>query len=423
MRTARQRVPTLSWRHWFARTGGCESVGNGGRESAGNGGRESVGNGGRGSVGTWLRGSVGTGLRWCICCAAAILIAIQLFIPPIVGLSDQGDFARVIGHFGYAREDKATPLADAYVAPKYVRDPHARFPELEQPTSEYIFVATALLLNKLVSRDGKFDIVIMGVVHGAAFLAAFARLLWVVRSQVLVWILAALALTDVGYVAYWNSFYSEPASCIFFLLLLAESIPICEAAHQSGAGLQPRERPPGRALFVVLRWSLWAVLLVIAKPQNFVLATLLVPVILRIGWSSMWGRRLRLPVRSRARLRLWGRRFRLPVRSKARSQGLRLTAASGAIAIAIASAASLSTFPRANVWATTYNQIFLAILPDSKDRAADLSDLGIDAGFANLCGHRRMVAAHSDPGTGKRWRDRPQGHSVHRGAILSAPSG
>ncbi len=169
MRTARQRVPTLSWRHWFARTGGCESVGNGGRESAGNGGRESVGNGGRGSVGTWLRGSVGTGLRWCICCAAAILIAIQLFIPPIVGLSDQGDFARVIGHFGYAREDKATPLADAYVAPKYVRDPHARFPELEQPTSEYIFVATALLLNKLVSRDGKFDIVIMGVVHGAAF--------------------------------------------------------------------------------------------------------------------------------------------------------------------------------------------------------------------------------------------------------------
>jgi hypothetical protein len=283
-------------------------------------------------------------LRWCIWCAAAILIAIQLFVTPIVGLSDQGDFARVIGRFGYVREDKATPLSEAYVAPKYVRDQHARLPELEQPTSEYIFVGAAVLLNKIVSRDGKFDIVVMGFVHAAVFLAAFARLLSVLRNSPLAWILSAFALTDIGYVAYWNSFYSEPASCIFFLLVVAESIALC------GAGRPPRARPPGRASLV--RWTLWAVLLVLAKPQNFALAALLAPFALRLGWKD----------------------------------GTRLVGTAAAIAIAIAGIVCLRTFPRANVWATTYDQIFLAILPDSKDRAADLKDLGIDPRFATYAG-------------------------------------
>jgi hypothetical protein len=287
-----------------------------------------------------------------ICCAAAILIAIQLFATPVIGLSDQGDFARVIGRFGYAREDKSTPLSDAYVAPKYIRDPQARFPDLEQLTSEYIFVGAAVLLNKVVSRDGKLDIVLMGFVHAAVFLAAFARLLSVLRNSPLAWILAAFTLTDIGYVAYWNSFYSEPASCIFFVLLLAESIAILGHPALSGAGPLPPARPPGRASAAVLRWSLWAALLILAKPQNFMLAALLAPFILRIGWKN----------------------------------NLRFAGAAGALAIAITGVVCLRTFSRAGVWATTYDQIFLAILPDSKDRAADLKDLGIDPRFATYAG-------------------------------------
>src|SRR5580658_916453 len=76
-----------------------------------------------------------TRLRWSIWCAVALILAFQLFVPPIVGLSDQGDFARVIGRFGYARGDGVSHVY-AYVSRKYVRDPNARTPGAEQPGPE-----------------------------------------------------------------------------------------------------------------------------------------------------------------------------------------------------------------------------------------------------------------------------------------------
>jgi len=44
-------------------------------------------------------------LPWALGAAAGVLIY-QLCLPPIVGLADQGDFAKIIGHFGYGPEDK-----------------------------------------------------------------------------------------------------------------------------------------------------------------------------------------------------------------------------------------------------------------------------------------------------------------------------
>src|SRR5712671_2697417 len=102
-------------------------------------------------------------LAWIVIAVAAAILTYQLFIPPIVGLADQGDFARIIGTFGYAPEDRSATTA--FVAEKYVSDPAARKPEWEQPSSESLFVGCAILLNKLVSRDGRLDIVLIGVVH------------------------------------------------------------------------------------------------------------------------------------------------------------------------------------------------------------------------------------------------------------------
>src|SRR5260370_9858746 len=88
--------------------------------------------------------------------AAAAVLVYQLFIPPIIGLADQGDFIRTIGRFGYGPRHRGD-LKYIYVEPTYVRDPAYRAPEWEQANSEYLFVGAALLLNKLVSRDGTLD--------------------------------------------------------------------------------------------------------------------------------------------------------------------------------------------------------------------------------------------------------------------------
>lgn len=270
-------------------------------------------------------------LRWAFVAAAALIVSWQLFVPPIVGLADQGDFARVIGTFGFGPADRSTEYA--FVAGKYIPDKTFRLRVYEQATSEYIFTGAAVLLNKLVSKDGSLDITIMGLVHVLAFLYAFYRLLLVTSPPI--WIAALLILTDVGYTAYWNSFYAEPASLIFFLLLLAESISICRTPKVSTAQM--------------VRWSLWAFLWVFAKPVNTPEGILLVLFALRIFAA-------------------------------------RRIALAGALLIASACAVNVFTVPTPNTWPTVYDQVFLAILPESHNPAQDAQALGLPEDWLKYSG-------------------------------------
>lgn len=280
-------------------------------------------------------------LRVGVWCAAAAILSFQLFVPPIIGLSDQGDFARMIGRFGYAPEDKSS-FWDAYVKRKYVRDPAFRYPKLEQPSSEYLFVGAAVLVSKL-APDGKLDIRLMGFIHMAAFLTAFWYLLR--STPPVVWLVSLLILTDVGYVAYWNSFYAEPASCIFLLLLIAET---------------------ARPKVNILRWSAWAALLILAKPQNLALAPILIGFIL----------------------------YRLLTRAALLKPGGAERWIAAAIII-VACVFTLATIPEPLKQANTYNVVFLSILPESKTPAKNLQALGADPSLAKFSG----TGAWS-PGTG-----------------------
>src|ERR1700677_1220276 len=275
--------------------------------------------------------------------AAGAILVYQLFIPSVVGLADQGDFIRTIGRFGYGPQHHGT-LEYAYVEPKYIPDPGYRSPGWEQANSEYLFVGAALLLNKVVSKDGTLDIAVAGLVHAAVFLAAFARLLWVTRShpaRALLWIGALGALTDAGYAIYWNSFYAEPASCIFFLLLLAEAVQIARAGMLGPAG--------------ILRWSAWSVLWVLAKPQNAPLGLILALFTFRLAWWTNAG---------------WARAI----------------AAAGGCAMlgsAVFNVTAMSPYGRL---ANTYGKIFSVILADSKNPPADLQALGLDPRLSRYAG-------------------------------------
>jgi hypothetical protein len=282
-------------------------------------------------------------LPWVLGAAAGILIY-QLCLSPIVGMADQGDFAKIIGHFGYGPEDKSPELKYAFVGRTYVPDPTYRQPDWEQWTSEYIFVGSALLLNKLVSKDAKLDIVVVGLIHMTVFLAAFARLLALtrtLRAAPLLWIGALLVLTDAGYVAYWNSFYPEPASCLFFVLLLTESLAICQAARVSRLH--------------IARWSLWGFLWVMAKPQNALPGLVLALFSLRLyNWKK--------------------------------TRSIRQSSILAAALIAIAALVNIMTIPAPTQWAATYNQVFMAILPESSQPAADLEFLGLSPDLVRYSG-------------------------------------
>jgi hypothetical protein len=274
--------------------------------------------------------------------AAALILSCQLFLPPIVGLADQGDFGRLVGRFGFRAADGSVEYG--FLTRRFVPDLNARQRPYEQINSEYIFAGAAALLNKVLSKDGSLDLTLIGLVHVLAFLYAFHRVLQAippVRWGFLVWMLALLILTDVGYVAYWNSFYAEPASCIFFLLLLAESIAICRADEVSSA--------------LAVRWALWGILFVMAKPQNAPVGILLALLALR--------------------LRTW---------SKSPEKGR--IAIGSSLAIAAATAFIILKAPLPNQWSSTYDQVFMAILPESKNPARDAQALGLPADWLKYSG-------------------------------------
>src|SRR5260370_31310100 len=113
-------------------------------------------------------------LFWTVIAAAAAILTYLLFIPPVIGLADQGDFRKTIGRFGYGPQHSDGALNISFVERKYVPDPRFREINSEQMSSEYLFVMAALLANKVISKDGKLDLLVIGRDRGPATLRCCA---------------------------------------------------------------------------------------------------------------------------------------------------------------------------------------------------------------------------------------------------------
>src|SRR5262245_18354800 len=109
---------------------------------------------------------------------AAAIISYQLFLRPVTGLANNGDFGKLIARFNLG-----APFENEfrYAAVKYNFDPKYHY-ESGIYSSELIAVYAPLALNTLVWRDGNVDICSVGVVHAALFLFAIYILLPVQRG-------------------------------------------------------------------------------------------------------------------------------------------------------------------------------------------------------------------------------------------------
>lgn len=187
----------------------------------------------------------------------AFALVYQIFIPPVVGLADNGDFARIIDKVGiYTTQDTqfmGNINLTYNISPKFMLKGYQ--------SSELIFVYTSILLNSLLSKDGQFYVLILASVHIIAFLIC----LWLIAkglngiqpSRWIIYLCIFVFFSDVGYVAYLNSIYSEPASIIFLALTLGVIFMILKNAFQGEVDLA--------WLFAFFAASF---LFVIAKPQN-----------------------------------------------------------------------------------------------------------------------------------------------------------
>jgi 4-amino-4-deoxy-L-arabinose transferase-like glycosyltransferase len=277
--------------------------------------------------------------EWSVLLIGAAILAYQLLLPPIVGLADDGDFAKVMGQVGIQYQ---TRDFDAryylYLTQKY--DVGPPWWTSGYRTSELALAAAARFYANGIARHGTFDIRFLGALHAALFLGGLALLLVGSRglrpqARLVFATLLLFFFTDVGYTALDNSFYSGAASFLFLFVLAG--IVLCLAR-----GLSSR----------VLCAAYWIVALafVTSKPQESVQA---LPLALL---AVLLAREGRGPARARAAPWL----------------------AAGLLTCGI-----LYYFqtPLQLKTEALYNTVFLQLLPGSSSPDADLADLGLPASW------------------------------------------
>ncbi len=285
--------------------------------------------------------------------AALLALASILLRPPVVGLADNGDYIRVMGYAGFDHSTEA--WGDRYLS--FLRTTYRVLPvgwfRSGYLSSEIPLALAARFVGLALGRGGLFDLRTMGAVHVGLLLLGMGLILRACRelepaAQILGAALLVFFFTDVGYVAPFNSFYSQTASLLF--LMLAAGVA-AEAIRRGGL-----EGPWRTAAYF-----LCAAAFVTSKPQEAIQGPVLALLGVRLA-AGLAGRRSRRAAVALAiglcALSLWyGRRAPVSLRE-----------------------------------AALYQVVFAEVLPHSPDPAADAAALGLDPDWLRYSGTNAFQA-------------------------------
>jgi hypothetical protein len=177
------------------------------------------------------------GARWIPLLIAAIVLASQLLVEPIVGLADNGDFANVSNTFAVFHHEPETPKGYfEYLVQTWAHDPAPK-PKVRLLTSEWLLVAPTILAVVYLMA-APYDLRWAGATHLLVFLAALYWLYPVLaklphRPRLVAWALLLLVFCDVSYFSYFNSLYMDTASLLFLLLVLVFYLRLLCGAGQA----------------------------------------------------------------------------------------------------------------------------------------------------------------------------------------------
>ena len=287
--------------------------------------------------------------RWIIAgavAAAALVLAAQLIVPPVVGLADNGDYQRVMGYAGF--EHSTDSYAERYFS--FLRTQYRVYPiaflRSGYHTSETALALVARFVSPASWRGGLFDIRVLGGVHILLFLLALGVLLAACRdlapvAQCITAALFVFFFTDIGYAGPFNSFYSQTASLLFLLLLVAVAATAVRRGRLDGG--------------LLAAYFLSAALFVASKPQEAIQGPLLALFGLRLAGAGLRG--------------AW----------KKPAVGM-------ALALCVFAAWYGRHTPMTLREAALYQVVFYEILPHSPAPDADIAALGLDPEWIKYSG-------------------------------------
>ena len=167
----------------------------------------------------------------------AILLLFILFVPPLIGLANNGDFAKVLGKLSLTADSSQNHI---YFVSQYQHVPWKWNSHL--PMSGVWVARAAVAISRLAGTGPDFDIRFLAALYCVLFLVALYSLLRLLRScaiavRLAVGILVMWIFTDVAYSAYFNSFYAEPVALLSLFFMLIAALHIVAASE--------------------MRWSVW----------------------------------------------------------------------------------------------------------------------------------------------------------------------
>lgn len=171
--------------------------------------------------------------------AVLILILISgfaLFIPPLIGLADNGDFERIIIPNGLRHEQQWNKNDFfGYFNHKYDRLQYYNPAKENIKSSQSLIVKFAMVLDNFFTKDKKFDTRFLALISLVVLALSIYWFVEVVEKMVankwlkyLLALLAVIIFGDIGYTSFFNSFFGEGVAYPFYLLSISSLLKLSQ---------------------------------------------------------------------------------------------------------------------------------------------------------------------------------------------------
>ncbi|NFU52066.1 hypothetical protein FDF76_16515 [Clostridium botulinum] len=165
-----------------------------------------------------------------------IIGSLTLFIHPIIGMADNGDFCREINKSGaYHLNKNSNDIFLGYFIKDYGIYKYNNDYANILISTQSIFVKSAIFLDRLFTKDYVLDIRFMSVMFLIIeaigiyfFIKALINKVDNSKYKLIITLLTILIFCDTGYLAYYNSFYGESVNICCFLMSIGLLIYMIE---------------------------------------------------------------------------------------------------------------------------------------------------------------------------------------------------
>lgn len=155
-----------------------------------------------------------------------IIGIVVLFIDPIIGVADNGDFYRIISQNGlYHLSENDADIMFGYFNREYGVYKFANETTASLFSTQSIFIKLGVFISNIFNNDYIFDIrfqaiilLVMHAIAGYLLVKVFTKDIKVEKMKYLIMIIYVVIFCDTAYIAYFNSFYGEGVIMPCFLL-------------------------------------------------------------------------------------------------------------------------------------------------------------------------------------------------------------